>query len=196
MFNRYLNKWHQIPSSFKTFFFRALTLFVIWKSIYLLFLMPIRVMDAPLTQSIGIGTAKTLNWVTNSVSFTSHSVVLKDQTETGIKLRTQQAVYYHQNNIVSIEDACNGLELCVLYIGFILCLPSTTSRKVIFSVVGIIIIYLVNIWRCAGLTLVYLYYPQNADFTHHYVFTFVVYAFIIWLWLLYTKKLTIYAESN
>jgi len=42
-----------------------------------------------------------------------------------------------------------------------------------------------------------IYNPKYADFAHHYVFTFIVYALIIVLWLILVKKLKIaHAETE
>ncbi len=196
MLTSFLNRWNQVPKPFKIFFFRALILLVFWKTIYLAFLLPMGVPDTALTKSIGVQTSNTLNVFTNTKDFSSNSKVVTYSTASGVQSKTQQAIYYHGYNIVSIEDACNGLELGVLYIGFLLALPAKINRKITFTLVGILVIYLVNVLRCVGITLVCIYYPKHADFTHHYIFTFVVYAFIIWLWLIYTKKLTSYATSE
>ena len=190
-----LNQWRQVPQSFKIFFSRVIILSVIWKIAYLCFLLPYRIIDAPLTRSIGIQTANTLNWFSHSNSYTSNSILLNVNTALGVEMKPVQAIYYHNRNIVSIEDGCNGLELCLLYFGFIWCLPALPMRKLIFTVAGSFLIYCINVLRCAFLTMIYIFYPKYGDFAHHYLFTFAVYAFIILLWLLYSKKLTSYAKT-
>ena len=119
-----LDQWRQVPQSFKIFFSRVIILLVIWKIAYLCFLLPYRIIDAPLTRSIGIQTANTLNWFSHSNSYTSNSILLNVNTALGVEMKPVQAIYYHNRNIVSIEDGCNGLELCLLYFGFIWCLPA------------------------------------------------------------------------
>jgi exosortase/archaeosortase family protein len=92
--------------------------------------------------------------------------------------------------IGSVEDACNALELFVLYISFIWILPSTLKRKIWYTVLGVISIFVINVARCAGITYLIIFYPQYSEFAHHYIFAFVVYAFIIALWLAYSNKVT------
>ena len=100
-------------------------------------------------------------------------------------------IYFHNDEVVAIEDTCNALELIVLYIGFIIALPARLRRKVTFILGGIIFIYIINVLRCAVVTYAILYYPSHADFAHHYVFTFAVYGAIIALWLVFANKLSL-----
>ncbi|HVS97495.1 MAG TPA: archaeosortase/exosortase family protein [Puia sp.] len=97
------------------------------------------------------------------------------------------AISRGRERVLSIADACNGLEVIVLYAGLILCLPSGWRRKAVFILSGAVLIEVLNVIRCAGLVLVYEYHPEYLDFSHHYLFTFVVYAFIFWLWYLFSK---------
>ena len=64
-----VEKWKQIPGPVKLFSLKAVILFVAWKALYLLVLLPGRVLDKPLTYMIGVGTTKTLNAVSPSGGF-------------------------------------------------------------------------------------------------------------------------------
>jgi exosortase/archaeosortase family protein len=179
-------RFTHIPKPVKEFLFKAIILFVAWKAVYLLFLLPGRVFDKPLTYFIGKGTAATLGLFNPSGDYnaiaTMHPKGLGNQG-----LEPVMAVRSNQTNLLDIADVCNGLELLVLYAGLILCLPATRNRKLAYIIGGIIGIEILNVLRCAGLVLVYLHKPQWLDFSHHYLFTFVVYAFIFWLWYLFSR---------
>lgn len=190
MFKYFYNRWNHIPSAVKLFLFKALSILIIWKTIYLVFLLPTRVIDAPATYSVGVATAKALNLLNHSEGYHSKKDLITRESEFGIEKVNQQAIYLDDKKIVAIEDACNGIELFALYVGFILCLPAMLSRKVFFILMGLIAIYFVNIFRCATITWILLNHPSLFSFAHHYLFTFIVYVFIIWFWLLFTKKLT------
>jgi len=188
----YLEKWNQIPSLVKQFLARGLILFIIWKIIYLGFLVPGRILDKPLTTTVGILTAQGLNLATNSKDYrskTEFGPVLDADTKG--KGEMQQSVYFKNYKLVGIYDGCNALELFVLYAGFIVCMPATLKRKIIFISVGTALIFIINILRCMGVSYVVQYHPKQANFVHHYVFVFVVYGLIIALWLLFVNKLKI-----
>jgi len=176
----------RIPKPVKEFLLKATILFVAWKAVYLIFLLPGRVLDKPLTYFIGKGTAATLRLFNHSGNYNAISTMhLKGLGNQG--LEPVMAIRSGQTNLLDIADVCNGLELLVLYAGLILCLPATRNRKLAYIIGGIIGIEILNILRCTGLVLVYLHKPQWLDFSHHYLFTFVVYAFIFWLWYLFSR---------
>jgi len=187
----YINKWNNVPKAVKAFIFKALTILLVWKIIYLAFLLPTRLIDKPLTYSVGTATAWLLNTTTHSSDYSTQSVVADVVTDSGPTPMPLQKVYFRGHDIVAIEDTCNALELFVLYAGFIICMPAKTLRKVLFIVGGILAIYIVNVLRCAGVAYIIIYDPKYADFAHHYVFTFIVYGFIIGLWLIFSKKLNL-----
>jgi exosortase/archaeosortase family protein len=180
-------RFNRIPKPVKEFLLKAAILFVAWKAVYLLFLLPGRVLDKPLTHLIGKGTAATLALFNpagdyNAIS-TMHPKGLGNEGAEPV-----MAIRSGQTGLLDIADVCNGLELLVLYGGLILCLPASRRRKLTYIIGGIIGIEILNVLRCAGLVLVYLHKPEWLDFSHHYLFTFVVYAFIFWLWYLFSRN--------
>jgi exosortase/archaeosortase family protein len=193
----YLQKWQQIPAGVKRFLLKSILLFILWKVIYLLLLFPGRILDSPLTTGTGVLTASGLNWFTHSNNYRSKSEAgfIKDDGYEG-KLVLEQSVYYNQKKLVSIYDACNALELYVLFAGFIICMPASIKRKLIFIGSGVVLIFIVNIFRCIGVSYIIQYYPQNADFVHHYLFVFVVYALIIAMWLIFVRKIKTEANAG
>jgi len=186
----YLNKWNKIPADVKSFITRALAILIVWKVIYLVSLFPGRVLDKPLSYVVAGGTAWTLNLTHSGTYFIKNEKGMVN-TDTGPAMVPVYNVYFHNRSVVSIEDPCNGLELIVLYIGFIMAMPATLRRKIMFIIAGSVAIYIVNVLRCAGVAYALLYYPNQADFAHHYLFTFVVYGLIIALWLIFSRKLNL-----
>lgn len=182
-------KWNQIPGPVKLFLLKAVALFVVWKTLYLLVLLPGRVLDGPLTYMVGVGTAKTLNVASRSgVYSTVPGVNPKKDGNTWIEEPVMH-IYLGQERVLSIGDPCNGLEVMVLYAGLILCLPATLKRKSVFLLTGLVSIEILNLIRCAALVRIYLTHPEYLDFSHHYLFTFLVYAFIFWLWFLFSRNM-------
>jgi len=191
-----LSAWNKVPVAVKKFIFKAFAILVIWKVLYLAFLLPNRILDKPLTYSVGVATTWLLNTYTGSSDYSTRSEISNVATDQGYTPMPLQKIFFHQNNVVSIEDGCNALELFVLYTGFIICMPAKILRKTLFIIGGIIAIYITNVIRCAGVAYIILYHPRYANFAHHYVFTFVVYGLIIALWLIFSKKLSFTNAEN
>jgi exosortase/archaeosortase family protein len=194
-------KWNLVPKPVRHFLLKATALFVIWKAVYLLVLLPNRALDKPLTYVIGKGTAATLNLIHRSADYNSIPTMHTKGYANSGEVEPVMAVRWRQDTLLSIADVCNGLELLVLYAGLIVCLPAGLRRKLFFIFGGIVLIEILNVLRCTGLVLVYLNRPEYLDFSHHYLFTFVVYAFIFWLWWLFSrdpgfaKKLQLHATT-
>lgn len=184
---KYYQKANQIPAAVKSFLFKGLIIFVAWKLIYLLFLAPGRILDEPLTSFTGINAARVLNLFTHSAGYTAKAETDVYKNNGLTEIEPLVSIYYKQDKALSIADVCNVLELLVLYVGFIICYPRSLKRKTLFAIGGVITICLVNILRCAALAWVFIYYPQYADFSHHYLFTFIVYLFIFMLWFWFSK---------
>ena len=178
-------KWKQIPGPVKTFLWKAMAIFIVWKALYLSILVPDRVLDRPITDVVSAGTAKTLNFFSKPPEYTLKPGVNVKQDG---KSEEVMVISRGRERLLSIADACNGLEVIVLYAGLIICLPSRLRRKTLFIASGIILIEVLNVLRCAGLVLVYQKYPQYLDISHHYLFTLVIYAAIFWLWYLFSRS--------
>ena len=194
---RYISKgWSQIPKTVRIFFLKACLLFILWKTIYLLFLLPGRVLDGPLTYSVGVLTTKTLNVFNHSRDFSVINATDTFKAEGKIQYSQQMRIYFKHQRTLGIVDACNGLEILVLYAGFLICFPAPASRKIEFILVGFLLIYLVNIIRCAALVLVFIHYNEYFNSSHHFIFTFIVYTFIFLLWYIFSKNLTFHEKVS
>jgi exosortase family protein XrtF len=177
-----------IPRPVLQFLKRALLIFVIWKIIYHVFLFNARVIDAPLTHITSQSTAKVLAWIYphNQLAVYEECKPLPTNPK---ELVCMDFITMNSKKVVGIADACNALELYVLYIAFLICYPSSFKRIVLFSLSGMAIIYIANIARCAGLAVMNIHQNKLTDIAHHYVFKTIVYALIFVLWVMYTKKI-------
>ena len=90
---------------------------------------------------------------------------------------------------VIVGPPCNGLVLYALFAGFVLAYPGPFGRKLWYIPLGIVLIWLLNVVRVALLALNHEYSPASLDFNHHYTFSFVVYACIFGLWMLWARRL-------
>ena len=92
---------------------------------------------------------------------------------------------------VIVGPPCNGLVLYALFAGFVVAFPGPWLRKLWYIPVGILLIWILNVLRVAALAVNHHYAHSSVDFNHHYTFTFVVYAFIFGLWMLWARRLAV-----
>ena len=96
---------------------------------------------------------------------------------------------------VIVGVPCNGLVLYALFSGFVLAFPGPWARKAWFIPAGIALIWGLNLLRVAALAINHHYSHRTVDFNHHYTFTFVVYACIFGLWMLWAQRIATPARA-
>ncbi len=160
------------------FFLKLILLVIIWEYSYYHILKPVRIPDRALTNIITSAVTTCFNIFSGGAKFTwqecpgmAAARVLRDG-----------------NPVLYIVDICNGLSLIVIYIGFIILLPSPIKRKIVFCVIGTLVLIMANVIRCSLLYWIYRKRADLFDFSHHYVFSILMYLLIFFGWYLFTKK--------
>lgn len=173
-FNGHYNK------EVRWFFIKLAILASIWFVSYHLILKPGRIIDRPLTNFLTTAVSKTINTFTPS-----EDVLWMESTD-----KTKDCSYLTKNGrkVFGIWDVCNGIDLMFIYVGIVVLLPYPAKRKILFSVAGVIVIILANIVRITSLYYIFHYHPGAFDFSHHYLFTILMYMLIFYGWLLYTRR--------
>lgn len=171
MIGRLKQHYEKLPVEGRKFVTKAAILFIAWKLLYNFILIPIDIPDRQLTYVVGKGTERFLSLFYDNTAYEGLNFIL-----------------INSRRVCKITPSCNGLELIVLFVGFLLCLPTTRKRFLLFTIAGITGIYILNIFRCAALSVMTLHHNSLKDFAHHYAFKIAVYAFVFLLWVLYSKR--------
>ena len=153
------------------FILKGALLFIAWQLLYNFVLQPWGVLDKALTEIVVAGTVQMLSFFSADV------------------FRIDNSVFLNGKQSINIADACNGLELIALYLGYFILLPSGWKKMLLYIVSGILMIAFLNITRCALLAHLYLHDISTAEIAHKYVFKLAVYAFVFIAWMLYSKNL-------
>lgn len=148
----------------------AMGLYVIWYVVYDMWLLEDGRLDKWLAINVAFLSGKVLDFLGFDGYGNGHSVFLN-----GYKA-------------VIVGAPCNGLVLYALFTGFIVAFPGPLKAKLFYIPLGVITIYLLNILRVVGLAFNSVYSQETLHFNHKYTFTFIVYAFIFGLWMLWAKK--------
>jgi exosortase/archaeosortase family protein len=171
MIQKQMSKIQEVlPGNIRKFFLRAVILIVGWNLLYHLLLKPALVPDRQLTDFVIWGTIKFLSLFHSSV------------------FELNDSIYLYGVRSVSVAHSCNGLELIVLYLGFLFCLPSEPKRMLVFAIAGTAVICFLNFIRCGTLAWMFLNMRTVVDFAHHYLFKLIIYAVVFYGWVLYVRK--------
>jgi exosortase/archaeosortase family protein len=137
-----------------------------------------------------------LNQITTGNQFTAKPMIAMKNFDGEIQVSRVSRIDRNGKPIMNIADECNGLELFVLYFGFLLAMPASIKRKLWFGFGGIFIIHIVNIFRCVGLGLLLMNWDTYFDIAHHYIFKIMVYSTIFILWVIFSKNLSFSTPKN
>ncbi len=173
------NKWSNLSPALQ-FIIKSVLIVGAWRLLYFFILRPIRFPDKLLTRFIGEGTTVFINFFGKS---TLPKVYCVDNINVGEVLLIRG-----EHVILRIGDACNGLELMLIYAGVISLLPGNKKRKTLYIIVGLLLLLIANMLRCTGLEWVYEFYRPLFETTHHYIFTLVMYVLIFIGWSFYINK--------
>lgn len=187
--NRIQNRWKQIPEGIRTMLVFGSVLLLIWKSIYTFWLEPERILDKPLTRTV---TSHSIGLLQIMGPGSHYSIGQLETRHKGDRAETIEHLFIIKDGAktISVADNCNGLELMVLYAAFIVVMPGSWKRKILFILFGIPLLHLANLVRVMGLVGLHVKYPGMFDFAHHYLFKIVIYGltFLLWVWYLNKKK--------
>lgn len=89
---------------------------------------------------------------------------------------------------VGIGNYCLALELFILFIALVASYPASWKHKLWFIPAGVLSIHALNAVRVISLNLLTVYYPQYADFNHHFTFRIVVFIYILLLYAYFVRK--------
>lgn len=182
---------NDIPIAVRLFLGKALLLYLIWELAHSYYILPSQILDTPLTTHVAIASVWLLNALGHMGQFSAVPYSFPSVYR-GKEIYMDAMEIYHNSDIaLSIAHACNGLELMVLYVGFIVCLPSPLIRKIKYIVLGVLLIHIVNVLRCAGLIYLGEYFDMYFDFAHHYLFKAVIYATTFLIWMLFSRKINL-----
>ncbi len=164
-------------SGITAFFVKLFLLFSLWFLCYGLLLKPSRRIDRPVTHFLTVSCVRTINFITPGDALTWEPDPVKDCTHL---MRDGKSMF-------RIFDVCNGIDLMFIYAGILVLLPGSLRRKLSFAALGILAIILANIIRITALYYIYFHLRSVFDFSHHYLFTLLMYILIVYGWILFIK---------
>ncbi len=186
--------YNSIPEQVRYFLRTAFFVFIGWKILYHVFLLPVRFPDKQLTSITTNITAKVFTVIYPTSIIAIHEIKDYSHYDEGID---HSRIFRDGRSIVGVTDGCNGLELYVLYLGFLFCIPMVPIKRVVkYAAIGLPTLFLMNMLRMLALALLHMYYREYFDIAHHYVFKIMMYGLVFYIWMLYVKKSGLSHEEN
>ncbi|HTF20622.1 MAG TPA: exosortase family protein XrtF [Chryseolinea sp.] len=96
-------------------------------------------------------------------------------------------VAYRNRDILSIYEGCNGINVMVIFVAFLLAFGPMNRRLWWYAPLGLLAIHLCNLLRIAVLFWVSLNEPDFMYFLHKYFFTAALYVVTLTLWVIWVR---------
>ncbi len=87
-------------------------------------------------------------------------------------------------NGIEFSDLCLGIAPMFIYSGIILAFGNNVQAKLWYIPLGVMLIFMINVFRLLALILIQAHYNSYFDFAHDYLYVFVTYGliFVLVLW--------------
>ena len=92
--------------------------------------------------------------------------------------------------ILAIYEGCNGLNVGIVFIAFLLAFGPISKKLYWFIPIGLLAIHLGNLLRVILLFLVSIKLPDFMYFAHKYLFTAFIYLVVFMLWIWWVRTIT------
>jgi exosortase family protein XrtF len=103
-------------------------------------------------------------------------------------------LYYHQKGLVRIIEGCNGVSLIILFVSFIMAFSGNLKNTLLFVFGGSLLIYVLNVFRIAVLSILIYHFPDKTHLLHGVLFPLIIYSAVFILWIVWVNKFSKYAK--
>jgi exosortase family protein XrtF len=135
------------------------------------------------------------NWVTSQTA-TCLSVLGWPAEHVERTNRPTAAIYYQDKSIVTVYEGCNGVNVMIIFVAFLVAFGPWRKELLWFIPLGILIIHISNLLRIGLLFFVTLYWPNYLYLSHKYLFTAFIYGFVLLLWMLWVKRFSTHNKTR
>lgn len=125
-------------------------------------------------------------WVTNQTALIIQVFGMEAVTKIH-ESKPTTSIYNKGNGIVSVYEGCNGINVIIIFLCFLLSFGPLNKKLVWFAPLGIVLIHLINLGRIIGLFFVVIYLPNAIYFSHKYFFTAIIYGGVFLLWIVWLR---------
>ena len=124
------------------------------------------------------------------VFFGSNCEIIKHELEPSYK------IIYNSKYIARIVEGCNSISVIILFISFIFAFSNRFITTFLYIFLGSILIFILNIFRIALLTVGLYNYPEYGTFLHDILFPLIIYGVVFVLWVVWVLKFSAYAKEK
>jgi exosortase family protein XrtF len=95
---------------------------------------------------------------------------------------------YEGTVLYRVIEGCNAISVMILFLAFVLAFAKAWKKTLLFSLSGMLAIYLANLFRLVLLAVIFIDYPEYSHTAHDLVFPAIIYGMTVLLWLYWIRN--------
>jgi exosortase family protein XrtF len=130
------------------------------------------------------------DYVTNLVAKQSRSILEILGYEADIMPHPREAsmkLIINKKFVARIIEGCNSISAIILFSSFIIAFASRLKPTLLYLIFGIVLIYVVNLFRVVILSIGLYNYPWRREILHSVIFPLIIYGLVFLLWMLWVN---------
>ena len=92
-----------------------------------------------------------------------------------------------QRTMLRVFEGCNGLNVMIVFISFIIAFGGRAKQVIVFLVAGCVLLHIFNLLRIILLYFTASYRPSFFYYFHKYFFTAILYLVVFGLWFVWVE---------
>jgi len=133
-------------------------------------------------------------WLAHNVAHVCESVLHFFGSK--VMLDSNNSLKHPNGNSVQIIWACTGLKQAYIFFCIIAFYRGAWINKLWYIPLGLVVVYLFNVFRITFITACIESHPGWFDFLHMYLFKYVFYGIIFLMWVLWEEKISINSKIS
>lgn len=97
-------------------------------------------------------------------------------------------VWLNGRYVARVIEGCNAVSVLILFVTFIMAFKGTLKHTVVFGLLGVVVIYSINLLRIALLVVGVYTLPTYAEVLHSLIFPAIIYGTMFLLWVVWVRQ--------
>lgn len=90
--------------------------------------------------------------------------------------------------VARVVEGCNSISVIILFVSFIIAFAGEFKTTFLYILAGSVLVYVVNLFRIAILSVGLYHYPWRREELHTVVFPLIIYGMVFLLWMFWVNR--------
>ena len=137
----------------------------------------------PITSTVANQTVRSLEFLGY------HTDAIQHNKELSIRILIENAY------VSRVIEGCNSVSVIILFFAFIVAFTGSLKATILYALFGSLLIYTINIFRIAFLSIMLYQFPEEQVLLHNIIFPAIIYGLTFLLWVIWVHKFSKLKEN-